>query len=230
MSQFPPDEPWRPSLDWSTPSGKLLEKFATSLAAVGSPTITVFGSAPLQLALEPGLLSADVDVFSDTNLQAEIDQFNAQLQGGIYLQFCSELNFVTSPRWKDRAHTETIGQCTLRFPHPIDILIGKLQRLEPKDLEAFRCVVEKTGHPTETELLHELQASVDMYRPSFDEETGTNVAYNTAQLWETLFGHSIDVREAIIKPALKRRKQGFDEPTRDLKGQLAELGASKHEP
>ncbi len=83
------------------------------------------------------------------------------------------MNFRTSQRWKGRTQSGRIGNCTFIFPHPIDILIAKLNRLDDKDIRAFRAVIAKTGHPTEPELIKELQLAVDLFRPSFDEEQGT---------------------------------------------------------
>src|SRR5205807_4373843 len=89
-----------------------------------------------------------------------------------YIQVSHELNFRTSPRWKNRTQSARIGNCTFIFPHPIDILIAKLNRLDEKDLRAFRTVMAKTGHPTEGELTAEWQMAVNLFRSSFEEEKG----------------------------------------------------------
>lgn len=41
-------------------------------------------------------------------------------------------------------------------------LVSKLQRLEDKDLEAFKLVIARTGHPTEEEFRKHLQKGVDL--------------------------------------------------------------------
>jgi len=99
-------------------------------------------------------------------------------------------------------------------------LIAKLNRLEEKDLNAFRAVIAKTGHPTEAELIHELQMAVDLFRPSFDEEQGHDMANNCRRLWPLIYGREIDPRTEIIAPALAIRKAGYGEPTRDYKQEL----------
>lgn len=117
-----------------------------------------------------------------------------------------------------------MGRCTFYFPHPIDILIAKLHRLEEKDLLAFRTVIAKTGHPTEAELIRELQLAVDLFRPSFDEEQGHDLASNCRRLWPLIFGREMDPRAEIIAPALAERRRGYGEPTRDFKRELREIG------
>ena len=81
-----------------------------------------------------------------------------------YIPVSNELNFRTSPRWKDRTRSADIGHCSFVFPHPIDILIAKLNGFDEKDVRAFRAVLSKTGHPTEAELIKELQLAVDLFR------------------------------------------------------------------
>jgi hypothetical protein len=116
--------------------------------------------------------------------------------------------------------TTRVKNCTLRFPHAIDILIAKLNRLDEKDLEAFRVVLRKTGHPTEAALIHELQMAVDLFRPSFDEEQGHDMANNCRRLWPIIYGREIDPRAEIIAPALQKRREGYGEPTRDYNQEL----------
>jgi hypothetical protein len=213
---------WTSVIDFQTAAGQLLHKLAASLPQDRQFEITVFGSAPIQITVDPSLSSADVDVFSDyedlkqcaTNAGLEKDQAD------FYVQVSSELNFRASPRWKARTQKARVGNCTFVFPHTIDILIAKLTRLEEKDLEAFRVVIAKTGHPTEAELIAELQMAVDLFRPNFDEEQGRDMAGNCRQLWPLIYGREIDPRKEIISPALAKRKAGYGEPARDYKQEL----------
>ena len=215
---------WAGSIDLETPAGKLLRKLISTLPSEQRFEITVFGSAPLQIAVDSTLTSADVDLFSDReDLKDFVERAGlGQSQTEFYIQVSSELNFRTSPRWRTRTQSVQVGNTTLVFPHPIDILIAKLNRLEEKDLEAFRVVIRKTGHPTETELIEELQMAVDLFRPSFDEEQGHDMANNCRRLWPLIFGREIDPRKQIIAPALQKRKEGYAEPTRDYKQELRE--------
>ena len=87
-----------------------------------------------------------------------------------------------------------------------------MNRLEEKDLEAFRVVLRKTGHPSEPELIRELQFAVDLFRPGFDEENAADLTNNTHRLWPLLYGRVIDVRAEIIAPALAKRRVGYRLP------------------
>ena len=213
---------WAGSIDLTTRAAELLRKLAAALPPDREFTITVFGSAPIQICVDSTLTSADVDVFSDFECLREIaDQAGlGQDNAAFYIQVSSELNFRTSPRWKGRAQSTKIGHVTFVLPHPIDILMAKLNRLDDKDVRAFEVVRAKTGHPTEAELIKELQMAVDLFRPSFDEEQGHDVANNCRRLWPLIFGRELDPRAEIIAPALAIRKAGYGEPTRDYKQEL----------
>ncbi len=217
-------ESWAGSIDLHTPAGTLLRKLIALLPHGQQLTITVFGSAPLQIQVAPMLTSADVDLFCDWEEMNDLVHRHGLGTGQtqFYVQVGSELNFRTSPKWRDRAQSVRVGNCTLRFPHPIDILIAKLNRLDEKDLRAFETVIRRTGHPTETELIHELQEAVDLFRPSFDEEQGHDMANNCRRLWPLIYGREMDPRKEIIAPALATRKAGYGEPTRDYKQELRE--------
>jgi len=109
------------------------------------------------------------------------------------------------------------------LPHPIDILVSKIKRLEEKDLQAFRVVRTKTGHPTEDELLRALRRVVDIYRPSFDEEAGGDPRDNTVLLWRELFNKPINVAQQIIGPALAERRKNYGPQGHNLRDALRKV-------
>ncbi|HEV2694959.1 MAG TPA: hypothetical protein VG347_18845 [Verrucomicrobiae bacterium] len=216
---------WAGEIDWSTPAGGLLQKFLAALPKDRPFHFTLYGSAPLQLTVDRQLMSGDVDLFSDDeeDLAALITAAGLdKAHGGFYLEPGFELSFRTSPRWRQRAKNEQHGNVTLTIPHPLDILIGKLNRLEPKDLKAFTRTFELTGHPTASELKSELQNAVDLFRPAFADDSPNHYPENTRKLWLALYGVGIDVRAEIIEPAIHRRKQGYGETPPDYKQALGD--------
>ena len=75
---------WTQEIDLGTPAGQTLRKLAEVLPRSRPFRITLFGSAPLQISIEPTLLSGDVDIFSDEEFLAEIIHVVAQLHDGHY--------------------------------------------------------------------------------------------------------------------------------------------------
>ena len=216
---------WTGEIDWTGPAGRLLEQFLASLPTDRSFRLTVYGSAPLQLTVDRLLLSGDVDVFSDDDEDLSALVRAAHLdntQVGLYLEPGFELSFRTSPRWRQRARSIQRGHVTITLPHPLDILIGKLDRLEAKDLKAFERVIQLTGHPTAQELQVELQNAVDLFRPAFDDESPNRYPENTRRLWREIFHTEIDVRREIIEPAMTCRQQGYGEPPPGYKSILGQ--------
>lgn len=213
---------WTVPIDLGTPAANALKQLVAVLPKERHFRIVLFGSAPIQLAVANTLMSSDVDLFCDEeDLEPYVRAAGlCQDQRDFYIQVCSGLNFRTSPRWGSRTQSFELDNCTIVLPHPIDILIAKLNRLEEKDLEAFRVVIRKTGHPTEAEMIHELQMAVDLFRPSFDEENASDLVNNTRRLWPLIFGREIDPRAEIIAPALAKRRAGYGLPTRDYKKEL----------
>jgi hypothetical protein len=211
---------WAGEIDWATPAGGLLQKFLASLPKDRPFHLTLYGSAPLQLTVDRQLMSGDVDLFSDDDEDLSALVAAARLdktRGGFYLEPGFELSFRTSPRWRQRAKSVQFGNVTITIPHPFDILIGKLDRLDAKDLKAFQRTRELTGHPTAEELKSELQNAVDLFRPAFDETAPNRYPENTRRLWREIFQTDIDVRNEIIEPAIARRIQGYGETPPDYK-------------
>jgi hypothetical protein len=216
---------WTGEIDWATPAGELLQKFLATLPKDRPFHLTLFGSAPLQLTVDRQLMSGDVDLFSDDDEDLAALVAAAKLDktyGGFHLEAGFELSFRTSPRWRQRAATVQRGNVTLTIPHPLDILIGKLARLDAKDLKAFERVIQLSGHPTAAELKRELRNAVDLFRPAFDEDSPNQYPENTRRLWREIFHAEIDVRGEIIEPAIARRKQGYGEPPPDYKRTLGQ--------
>jgi hypothetical protein len=216
---------WAGEIDWTTPAGRLLDKLLAWLPVNRPYHLTVYGSAPLQLSVDRDLLSADVDVFSedDEDLGPLIAAAGLDRTRGLfYIESGYALSFRTSPQWRGRAKTVQRGNVTITLPHPVDILIGKLSRLEPKDLKAFERVIALTGHPTAEEFQHELQNAVDLFRPAFDDDSPNRYPENTLRLWREVFHGEIDVHRDIIAPALARRRAGDGETPPDYKSALGE--------
>ena len=221
-------QPWRPELDWAAPAGRVLGQLVDALPANRRWEIIVFGSSPLQLGIDSRFLSGDVDVISDEDITAHCGR--AKLlkgQAAIYVEPCTSAAFTASPDWFVRAFRCERRHVTFTFPHPIDILVSKIKRLEEKDLRAFQLVRENTGHPSEAELIQALRRVVDIFRPAFDEESTGNPAHNTQLLWRELFGKNIDVRAQIITPALDERRVVYGGAAQGLKAKLSGIKPSK---
>jgi hypothetical protein len=219
------NESWQPEINWETPAGQILDKLVNALPADRPWRIIVFRSSPLQLGIDPTFLSGDVDVIPSE----EIEGFcrTARLlegQAGVYIESCTAAAFTASADWTNRAHEIGRRHVVFVLPHPIDILVAKIKRLDEKDLRAFHLVRDKLGHPTEDELIMALRRVVDIYRPSFDEESGNNARENTELLWRDLFGKGIDVGQDIIAPALAERRKNYGEQNQGFREALGRYG------
>jgi hypothetical protein len=213
---------WQGDIDWQTPAGRLLDKFLASLPPQRTFHFVIYGSALLQLTVDRELLSGDVDIFSaddddDVSGLVAAARLDKEHGGSVYLEPGYALSFRTSPMWRGRAKSVERGAVQITLPHPLDILIGKLNRLDSKDLIAFRRVIELTGHPTAQEFQRELQNAVDLFRPAFDEDPPNRYPENIRRLWREIFHAEIDLQRDIIAPALERQRAGWGETPPDYK-------------
>lgn len=220
------NESWRPEINWQTPAGQVLDKLVDALPADRQWRIIVFGSSPLQLAIDPTFISADVDVIPSDDIERFCRRAGLlEGQSRIYIESCTPAAFTVSADWSNRAYEIQRRHVTLVLPHPIDILVAKIKRLDDKDLRAFHLVRNKLGHPTEEELIKALRRIVDIYRPSFDEESAGNPRHNTELLWRNLFGKTIDVSTDIIGPALAERRKNYGQEHEGFREALGRYGA-----
>ena len=206
----------------------MLDQLVDALPPNRKWEIIVFGSSPLQLGVDSRFLSGDVDVIPDQDITVYCER--AKLlkgQASIYVEPCTVAAFTASPDWFVRAFRCERRHVIFTFPHPIDILVSKIKRLEEKDLRAFKLVRERTGHPDEEELIRALQRVVDIFRPSFDEESAGNPVHNTQLLWRELFAKEIEVSAVIIAPALAERRRAYGEDAKGLKAKLSGIKPSK---
>jgi len=220
---YPPDKAWNPQFDWETPCGKVLRRLIDHLNTNSIEcTITIFGSSPLQMTIDPNLLSNDVDFFASCDLSNSVRELGlGKDQSPYYLEQCPANVFRTCADWGQRVFLLKEKGVSVIFPHPIDILVSKVKRLENKDIRAFKVVYERTGHPQEAELIHALQNSVDIYAPGFDEEnSGGDALLNTRTLWRELYNKDIDPRQKIIAPALEYRKRAYGKNLPDRKSDI----------
>lgn len=195
--------------DWETPAGRALVALAAAIQRkrlVLQHPIAVFGSAPLQICIDPAFLSADVDVFltsgPDDELKALVEEIGlGKGKAAYYIEVVPGYIFRPGPNWRERAMPVTLNGVAFLFPDPLDILLAKLRRLEEKDIRAFELVLKKTNHPTQEELTRELRAAYDLF---YFQKDGRKSALweNTEKLWPRLYGRAIDVRAEIIQPVL----------------------------
>jgi hypothetical protein len=141
-------EPWRPEINWDTPAGRVLDRLAKALPSTHPWKIIVFGSSPLQLGIDATFLSADVDVIPASDIEDYCRE--AKLlkgQADVYVDLCSPAAFTASADWPVRACEAARGHVTFVLPHPIDILVSKIKRLEDQTSRRSNASKKKTCTP-----------------------------------------------------------------------------------
>ncbi len=196
--------------DWTTRAGRKLQQLA-DLLAEDKPDrhfeVVVFGSAPISLYVDASHVSADVDLYVSQLGGGQPDE--AQVvkdcitrhglgkgQSAFYIELTPSWVFKAGSDWQPRAQKHQVRNVTFVFPAPLDILIGKLHRLEKKDLSAFELI-----RPTERDLIARIRDVPGFFRLNLGGEKSAFHA-NTERLWPLLYGHPINVKKEIIAPAL----------------------------
>ena len=96
--------------DWNTPAGRVLTALSTAILNKGlvpEHPIIVFGSAPLQICVDPGFLSADVDVAlpgQGAALKQLVEEIGMSKENAsYYIEVVPEYIFRPGPNWRTRA-------------------------------------------------------------------------------------------------------------------------------
>src|SRR5262249_25323572 len=94
------DEPCGPNLEWSTPAGRVIDQLVDALPEDRSWKIILFGSSPLQLAIDPTFLSGDVDIIPSADVEDYCRQAGLlKGQAPIYVEPCAVTAFTASADW-----------------------------------------------------------------------------------------------------------------------------------
>src|SRR4051812_3425096 len=87
---------WSPEINWKTPAGEALLALFDALPHGREWHITIFGSSPLQLVIEPTFTSADVDLYT-ADFDEDYDELKEtvrriglekEVTTGVYIQVC----------------------------------------------------------------------------------------------------------------------------------------------
>jgi hypothetical protein len=120
-----------------------------------------------------------------------------------YLEVTASWAFKVGTTWRERALTIEMKNVCYIFPEPLDLLIGKLHRLEEKDVAAFRLV-----RPDQEEFLERLQQVPGFFYLDLGGQKPTFYK-NAERLWPILYGRGLDVKQEIIKPVLNQMQDPF---------------------
>ena len=204
--------------NWDTPAGAALTALAKAIAARGlkmSAPIVVFGSGALQIYVDRNLLSGDVDISAGKQID-QVKEIVQEIGYGknqteFYIEVVPLYIFRAGNNWVSRTRKVELHGVPFLFPEPIDILLGKLRRLDEKDLRAFDTVKAKLNRPTEEELIAELRDSWELFEAQKDGAKSV-LWKNTEALWPHLFGKKIDIKKTILEPVFKEMEAGLRTP------------------
>jgi hypothetical protein len=188
-----------------------LAEACRSKGVVFREPILVFGSAPLQICLAPEFLSGDVDITVPGDALNLLEQIVEETGLGkesreLYIQVVPSYVFRPGQNWRGRAQIVQLDEFKFLFPDPLDILLGKLRRMEEKDFLAFELVVGRTGHPTQEEMIRELRDSYDQFYLQMDRRKSA-LWENTEKLWPRIYGRQINVSTEITGPVIEAMAQ-----------------------
>jgi len=102
-------------------------------------TLYVIGGAAVTLAYAPDNRTADIDVIDATEEVIRLGGEDSDLANefGLHIQPLVEINFAAPAGWKERCQMleMDLKKLSIKIADPYDIILGKVARLETRDIE-----------------------------------------------------------------------------------------------
>lgn len=112
-------------------------------------TLFLIGGGAITLAYSPDNRTADIDVIDVDEGLARLGGIDSDLAQdyGVYLSPLFDITFSVPSDWRSRCRLVELGlhKLEIRVADPYDIVLGKLARLEPKDIEDILALTQ-AGH------------------------------------------------------------------------------------
>jgi hypothetical protein len=205
---------WEARVEAATPSGKVLNKLTSLMSKdidLKDTGIVVFGSAPLEFASLLHVKSADIDITPDQfleHLRNRVREWKLDV-GDPFVQVLPPTVFKAGKNYLLRACGLKLNEIEIIIPHPIDIVFGKLHRMEEKDYTAINELVETFGRPTFDDLHHYMIENADIFEAS--SETIDKLVTNIEVLWVYLGGQPLEIRTKYLESSLRETAKLFNE-------------------
>lgn len=210
---------WSPKIDDTTPSGRLLLELTLKMSLeddLRRTSIVVFGFSPLEFSLLLNVQSGDVDVTPDQflyHLRNRVEEWKLNIEDP-YVQVLPPTVFKPGKNYLLRACAIRVNQIQVILPHPMDLLFGKLHRLDEKDYRSVNALVESCQRPTAKDLHEYMQENPDIFEAS--PEQVSKLAGNIETLYSYLSGEAIDVASQYIAPSRAEHIKAVQEGSGNL--------------
>ncbi|MBN2498162.1 MAG: hypothetical protein JXR96_26465 [Deltaproteobacteria bacterium] len=144
---------------------------------VKSGEIVVFGSSALAFWLESPPQTRDVDIWCEPSERGDIVQaVMGELswydeKHGAYVEVWAPETFAAPRDWRSRARTlryDDFPDATVVVPHPHDVLLAKLERLDESDREHVQRILAE--YPLDLASLESLSAKCPQRSGEIEEE------------------------------------------------------------
>lgn len=204
---------WDPRIDCETPSGKLLHRLTATMSSqadIKECGLLVFGSSPWEFGAGLSVNSGDIDVTPDQfyPIFGAFLKDNQLLTGDPHVQLCPPGVFRPGQMWSSRAVHRVLNGIEISLPHPIDIIAGKLHRLDPKDYHGINLYLGATGRPTHQDVTKYARENPDWLLSG--SELNQTLITNLEIFHVYLGGGRLDVENEIIGNIAQQYEEALD--------------------